>query len=73
MAIKSLLFTCGTLCSMLISLVSCQSSNLSVPDHSVNDIVFQNNALWLCGLKHLDLTTNTFEKLDPDFYGCEPE
>ena len=71
MAIKSLLFTCGTLCSMLISLVSCQSSNLDTPARSVNSIAFQNNALWLCHLERLDLTTNTFAKLDTKFNACQ--
>jgi ligand-binding sensor domain-containing protein len=71
MTIKSLLFTCGTLCSMLFSLVSCQSPNVDAPARSVNSIAFQNNALWLCRLERLDLSTNTFAKLDPKFYGCQ--
>ena len=53
------------------ALTACLPADVDVPALSVNSIAFQNNALWLCRLARLDLTTNTFAKLDPKFYGCQ--
>lgn len=53
------------------SLIACQPPNVDAPALSVNNIAFQDNALWLCRLARLDLTTNTFEKLDRKSYDCD--
>ena len=62
---------------MSFSLIACQPPNADAPVNVdapalwVNSIAFQNNALWLCRLERLDLSTNTFAKLDPKFYSCQ--
>jgi hypothetical protein len=45
--------------------------NSGAPDPSVRAIAFQDDMLWLCRLRRVNLATNTIEDMKPPNYSCD--